>query len=143
MSISEMQWKELLSIPSVHSMTSYQKDIFRKMYHKILPTQHKLFICILSDDEVCLACNTQKHTFDHDSRTDCCKCRILYELHKNLCQHGVRISRNSNILKQLLLAKSRREKVYVSVLLTTYYTKRQTPRSQAIVATYIYQLRLV
>ena len=41
MSISEMQWKELWSIPSVHSITSYQKDVFWKTLHRVLPTQHK------------------------------------------------------------------------------------------------------
>ena len=52
MSISEMQWT--LVIPSVHSMTSYQKDILWKMLHRVLPTQHKLFVCGLTDDEMCL-----------------------------------------------------------------------------------------
>ena len=70
MSISEMQWKELWSIPTVHSMTSYQQDKFWKMLHKVLSTQNKLFICGLSDDKICLACNKRKDTFDHVF-TDC------------------------------------------------------------------------
>ena len=114
------------------------KDIFWKMLHRVWPTQHKLFICSLSDDEVCLACNTQKDTVDHVF-IDCCKWQdILQIAQKYLCQHGVKISRSTNIFEQLLLAKSRKEKIYFSVLLTTYYTKRQTLRPQAIVASYIY-----
>ena len=122
--------------PSVHSMASYQNDLFSKMLHRVI-----LFICGLSDSQMCLVCNTQKDAFDHVF-TGCCKWQDTLRIaQKYLCQHGIRISRSTNIFKQLLPAK--RDKIYISVLLTTYYTKRQTLRPQAIVATYIDQLRLV
>lgn len=141
MTISDAQWKTLWSVPTLYLTTPYQKDIFWKTLHRALPTQHRLFICGISDSDLCLSCNQQIETFDHVF-TDCPKWTATIRTAQYLlCRMGIKTTPQPHALKYVLTAGTASIKAYYSILLITYWMKRTTLPACGIIAAFTYHLR--